>query len=79
MTAVKTSATDSTGTETGGVCYHFTTPHGEHYRVSRLAAAAGQPALIKIGSASNYVVLSQANLSDIIAALDAFASTGTYT
>jgi hypothetical protein len=79
MTAIKTSATDTTGVEAGGVSYHFTTPHGEHYRVSRLPAAGGQPALIKIGSASNYVVMSQSNLSDIIAALDAFASGGTYT
>jgi hypothetical protein len=79
MTAIKASATDSTGYEAGSVSYHFQTPHGEHYRVSRLPAVGGQPALIKIGSASNYIVMSQGNLADIIAALDAFASTGTYT
>jgi hypothetical protein len=80
MAAIKTAAsTDSTGTETSHVRYHVTNPHGEHFTISRIPAQAGQPTMIKIGTASNFTLISQANASDVIAALDAFASGGDFT
>jgi len=73
MATIKTTVTDG-GADNGKVRYHVTNPAGEHYEMRLDSSGGSLTGYLIIGSASNFIVLSQTNLSDLATAFSGFGS-----
>jgi hypothetical protein len=78
MAAIKTS---NTSNAKPGVQYHVLDAHGNHLMLETAppSVTPAGVAQMKLGSASNFILISQQNAADLAAAITNFGSTGTLT